>query len=109
MDDGDFDALESGIAEKPAYFSLCEAEPNVGVHIAGFLIIVAQQVQNHDSAARLQNPVGLADGLLRVLSVMQRLAEERQIATAGPDGNLFNIALAIFEIIDSMFAGKLGP
>ncbi len=43
-----------------------------------------------------------------MLGVMQRLAEERQIDGAGADGNLFDIAFAVFEIVDAVFAGQFG-
>ncbi len=65
VDDGDFYVFESGVAEEAAYFGFGEAEPDVGVHVAGFLIIVAEKIENYDAAAGLQDAVGFAYGLLR--------------------------------------------
>ncbi len=59
-----------------------EAQPQVGVQLARFFVVVPQQVQHHDPAAGLQNPPRLRHRALGMLRVMQRLAEERQIHRA---------------------------
>jgi len=76
VDYGDFYVFEAGVTEEAAYFGFGEAEPDVGVHVAGFLIIVAEEVENYYAASRLQNPVGFPYRLLRMLGVVQGLAEE---------------------------------
>jgi len=44
VDDGDFYVFEAGVAEEAAYFGFGEAEPDVGVHVARLLIVVAEEV-----------------------------------------------------------------
>ena len=76
MDNRDLDVFETRVAKEPADLGFGEPEPHIGVHIAGFLVVVTQKIQHHDAAARFQNPMGLADGLLWMLRRGAALCQE---------------------------------
>ncbi len=93
------DMPESRIRQKMKYFRLGKAQPDVGVKVAGLLVIVAQEIEHHDASAGLQNPVSFGHGALRMLGVMQGLAEKCEVDGSGANGDLFDIAVAVFEIV----------
>jgi hypothetical protein len=54
-DHADFDVLKSSALEKLVEIRFAEAEPAIGVKLAGFLHLVLKQVENRDAPAFLQD------------------------------------------------------
>ena len=54
IDDPALDSFESGPFEEAAQLDFGESEPGVGVHVAGLLETVLLQIEDHDTASRLQ-------------------------------------------------------
>jgi hypothetical protein len=59
-----FDLFEPGGFEKLMKLDFAEAEPVVGVKLAGALETVAEQIEDHDAAALAQDAVGAGDRAL---------------------------------------------
>src|SRR6266545_4800752 len=77
--DGGFDVAEAGAGEVALEFVPGEAEPEVGVELAGFLEVMAHEVEHGDTAAGFEDAPGFGDGAVGVLGVVEGLAEEGEV------------------------------
>src|SRR5256714_15400909 len=106
-DDCDFDVLEPGAFEKLMELHFAEAEPVIGVKLAGALKPVAEQIENDDAAAVAQDAMGAGDGALGMDRVVQCLAENGEIDRAFRNRRVFDVAETIFQIGEAMFLREL--
>src|SRR5271163_14394 len=74
--DGCLDIFEAGSFEHGFELGFAEAEPLVGVELAGFFEAVLDEVEDDDAAAWRENARGFGEGALGMQRVMQRLREE---------------------------------
>src|SRR2546423_8075373 len=103
----DLNVLEAGRFEKLMELHFAEAEPVIGVKLAGAFETVVEQIEDHDAAAFAQDAMGARDGALGMDGVMQRLAQNREIYRAFRDRWIFDVAEAIFEIGEAVLLGEL--
>src|SRR2546423_4234159 len=95
-DDCDFDVLEPGAFEKLMELHFAEAEPVIGVKLAGALKPVAEQIENDDAAAFAQDAMGAGDGALGMDRVVQGLAENGEIDRAFRNRRGFRVTQPLF-------------
>ena len=88
--------------------ALLEAEPDVGVELAGFFKGMLGEVENEDLAAGFKDPVGFFDGALRVLGVVEGLAEDGEVHGGVGERDAFDVAEFIGEVGEAVFGGELG-
>lgn len=88
--------------------ALLEAEPDVGVELAGFFKGMFGEVEDEDLAAGFKDPVGFFDGALRVLGVVEGLAEDGEVHGGVGERDAFDIAEFIGEVGEAVFGGELG-
>lgn len=84
-----------------------EAEPVIGVELAGALEAVAKKIEDNEAAAFAENAMGAGNGALGMDGVMQRLAENREIDSPFRDRRLLDVAEAIFEIHEAVLPREL--
>ena len=104
----DFEGFEAGGLEHAVEVGFGEAEPCVGVHFAGLLELMGEEVEDGDAAAGLEEAMGGGDGAGGVVCVVEGLAEEGEIDGAGGDGRVFDVAEAVFEVGEAVVAGEGG-
>lgn len=105
-DDG-FDVVEAGFFEHGGEVGLGEAEPAVGVELAGFLEVVLEEIEDDEAAAGFENAEGGVEGALGVFRVVEGLAEDGEVEGAGVDGGLLDIADAVFEVGEAVAVGEV--
>src|SRR2546423_7415718 len=103
----DLNVLEAGRFEKLMELHFAEAEPVIGVKLAGAFETVVEQIEDHDAAAFAQDAMGARDGALGMDRVVQCLAENREIYRAFRNRRVFDVAETIFQIGEAMFFGEL--
>ena len=97
-DGGDFDLFEAGFFEEAVQGVFFETQPDVGVEFTGLFESVALEVKNQDLAAGTKDAAGFIDCFLRVLGVVQRLAENGKINRTIGQRDGFYVAKFINEI-----------
>ncbi len=85
-----------------------EAEPDVGIEFAGAFEIVLLEVEDEQLPAGLEDAVGFLDGPLRVLGVMQRLAENGEVDGTVGQGHGLDVAELVGQVREAVFPGQLG-
>ena len=90
-------------------FSLGEAEPDIGLELAGLFELMLEEIENDDASAGFQQGKGSAQGLSGALGVVQRLAEEDEIDTAGLDRRVLDVAETELKIREAMLLREIGP
>ena len=88
-------------------FDLGEAEPDVGIELTGLFMAVAREVENDDPASVAKDAIRGAHSFLRTRSMMERLAEERQIDAFVLDRRVLDITETIFKILLTVFAREI--
>src|SRR5215469_7261286 len=86
------DVAEACAFQEALEIELGEAEPQVRVHFAGFLELVAIEIENCDAAVRTKDAPCLRDRLFRVDRMMESLAQKSQIDSGAADRHVFEIA-----------------
>src|SRR5438105_633851 len=64
-------SAETGMAQVLVNFHFREPQPQVGVKLAGFLEVMADQIEDDDASAGLEDAAGRVHGLLRVRGVVK--------------------------------------
>src|SRR5262249_61509482 len=98
-DDADLDVPETAFFEELVQLNFAESEPVIRVKFARFFESMAQQIEDHQSPATFQHPMGSSNGARGMNGVMQGLAENRKINTLFRNRRVLNItppALKVF-------------
>src|SRR5260370_11451902 len=90
--------------QEPDQLHFCKAEPQVGVQLPRFFKMMLGQIEHGDTPSRLQYPESLGHCPIRVLRMMQRLAEERKVDRLILNRECLQIALAIIQVGHTMAA-----
>ena len=106
-DDGDVDLDKAGFFEEAVERALFEAEPTVGVELVGFLEGVRLQIEDDELPVGFENAEGLLDGALRVLGVVQGLAEDGEVDAGVGEGHGLDVAEEIAEVFQTVLTGQL--
>src|SRR5947209_2895687 len=85
---------------------LRETEPHIGIEPAGGFEIMLEQIENRDLAPWLEDAARLAQGLIRMDRVVQRLMHQDEVYLRGVDRELLHIAQPVFQIPDSVTFGE---
>ena len=72
---GDLDLREARFFQEAMQGAFLEAEPDVGVELAGLLEGVLVEIEHENLTAGAQDPVGFIDRALRMLGVVQGLEQ----------------------------------
>ena len=107
-DGGDFHFREAGFFQEGVEGAFLEAEPDVGVELAGFFEGMLVEVEDQDLAAGLQDPERLVDGGLRMLGVVERLAQDREVHGFVGQRDLLDVAVLVGEVGQAVFLRELG-
>lgn len=108
VDDGAFTAGKAGGAEQGDEFGFGKTEPKVGVEFAGFLEVVAEEVEDGDASAGAENAEGFGEGAFGVGGVVEGLGEEGDVDARIVDGELFHVAEAVIEVGKAVFSCEIG-
>ena len=108
VDDGDLDGGEAGVFDEAEEFDFGEAEPDIGVEVAGLFEVVFEEIEDDDAAAWAGDAEGFADGGVGAGGVVEGLAEEGEVDGGVVEGGGFDVAEAVFEIGDPVFCGDAG-
>ncbi len=100
---------ETCLLEHLGEFCLGKAQPDIGIKFAGLLEVVAEEIQDGDATARLQDRVGGLEGAQWMASVVQGLAEDGQIDATWVERWVFEVAEAILKIGEAVFLGEFSP
>ena len=106
--DLDVDLVEAGGLEHAVEIGLGEAEPCVGVEVAGLLEVMGEEIEDGDAAAGPQDAMGGGEGAGGIDRVMKGLAEEGEIDGAGGNGWVLDVAEAVLEVCEAVLAGESG-
>lgn len=109
VDHAGLDVHKSGLAEDVQELTLGEAEPDIGIEIAGLLELMLEEIEYDDSSSFAQNFVRRTDGSGGIGGVMQGLTEEGQINRAGADGWVFDVSEAKLEVLEPVGLGQVRP
>ena len=99
--------METGGLQEAVQRALFEAEPDVGVEIARFFKRVLGEVEDQDLATGFEDAVGFGHGALRVLGVVERLAEDREVHGSISQRDVFDVAEFVGEVGEAVFGGEL--
>jgi hypothetical protein len=105
-DDADFGLMEADFLDPVAEVVLLEAQPAVGVELAGLLEPVGPKVQDQQAPARFEDAIGLGERFPGVLSVVQGLAQEHQIDATVLEGDFFDVAQYIVYVPKFFFISE---
>ena len=108
VDDGDLDGGEACVFDEAEEFDFGEAEPDIGVEVAGLFEVVFEEIEDDDAAAWAGDAEGFADGGVGAGGVVEGLAEEGEVDGGVVEGGGFDVAEAVFEIGDPVFCGDAG-
>jgi hypothetical protein len=104
----DVDVFEARLFEEIVELHFAEAEPVIEIKLAGFLKLMAEQIEDDHASIFSQQAMGGSQGPFRSNGVMQRLAENRQIDTFLCDRRILHIAQPVFQILETVFFGQAG-
>src|ERR1035441_10154190 len=102
VDDGSLHIGEARFFQHGFEFHFAEAQPLVGVELAGLFEAVLGQVEEDNAATGGENAEGLFDGAIGVQGVMERLREEDEVDFSVGDGDFFHVAEAEVDVFYAM-------
>src|SRR5258708_5613136 len=102
-DSSDFDLGQAGFFQEAMQRALLETEPNIGVKLASPGKRVLIEIEHEELAAGAEDAGGLVDCVLRMLRVVQRLAQDSEIDGRVRKGDLLNVAELIGKIEQAVF------
>ena len=108
IDDGGVDIDESGFFEHVDEIDFGEAEPDVGVEFACFFELVFEEVEDEDAAVGAEDAACLGEGAFGVDGVVEGLAEDSEVDGGIVEGDVFDIAEAVFEVFDMVIFREAG-
>ena len=88
--------------------ALLEAEPAVGVELAGLLEIVGLEVEDDELAAGFEDAASLVDGALRVFGVVEGLAEGGEVDGAFAERDGLDVAEDVAEVLPAVLPREPG-
>ena len=101
-DRGDIDLFEAGLFEPAMEVGFAEPKPAVAVEFVRFFELVFEEVEDHYLARRAEDFVRGGESFIRLVGVMERLAENDEVDGVGIDGWVFQIAKTEFEIFEAV-------
>lgn len=99
---------ETHIFQQAVKRAFLKSEPDVGVKLPGFFKSVLVEIEDKKLAAGAEYACSLVDRALRVLGVVQRLTEDREVDGTVREGDVFDVTVFIGEIGEAIFSGEFG-
>jgi hypothetical protein len=93
--------------QHPARFDLAKPQPQIRVELACLLEAVPDEIQHDDASAGFQDAKSLRQCALRMLRMVQGLAEQGDIYFPVSDRQGFQIAFPVTQVAESVLARKL--
>src|ERR1035438_895270 len=97
--DADFDFLEPGFVQPAVQITFRETGPAVAVKLARLPEIVLEQIENQNLSARPEDFVGGGNRVRRNFGVMQCLAQNHEVNTAGFNRRVLQITPPEFQVL----------
>ena len=107
--------IETSIRSKPlpssSWCSLqfAEAQPQIGVEITRLLESVAEQVQDHEPAARFEDLLRARHGARGLAGMVERLAEDGEVHAAGLDGRRLDAPRRYSRFLNPCSRARFAP
>ena len=97
--------MEARFGEGGFEFGFAEAEPFVGIELAGLFKAMLCEIEDGDAPAGLEDAMGFGEGSLGVEGVVEGLRKEQEVDAVGVDGQLLHVSEAVVDVFDALFFG----